>query len=178
MNLDREHSGGDREGIEALVREHSGRLKGSLRRRGLPEHAVDDVITEALLAVADKRRRGQALDKPVAFLFTVARNAAADKLTSLYGTEVANSEIVDEIQAPDMLDAIEMSEDVGRAIRLLPLRQRHVIEYRFLHDFTVAQTAQVLGIAEGTVGPTTKAAFRNLRKILGEKGGRREEETP
>lgn len=49
--------------IETLVREHGARLKGSLRRRGLPEHAVDDVITEALLVVADKRRRGQALDR-------------------------------------------------------------------------------------------------------------------
>lgn len=163
--------------IETLVRDHGGRLRGYLRRLGLPGHMAEDVLTDALLAVSDKRRRGQPLDYPRAFLFRVARNAAIDQLKGLYAEAVPDSDAVDEAAGPDMLDAVEVSEDLGRAIGQLPQRQRQVIELRYLRDFSVSETAQILGIAEGTVGPTTTAALRNLRRIIEEQGGGREEET-
>jgi RNA polymerase sigma factor (sigma-70 family) len=82
---------------------------------------------------------------------------------------------VEEAQAPDMLEVIEISADVRRAIRQLPRRQRQVVELRYLYEFSVAETAQILGMAEGTVGPTTKAALDKLKRIIEDHGGRWEE---
>ena len=135
------------------------------------------MLTDALLAVAGKRRRGHALDYPRAFLFTVARNAAVDRLKRRYAAEMPDSQVVDEARAPDMLDAVEASEDMAQAIRQLPARQRQVIKLRYLEGFSIAETAQILGIANGTVGPTASAALGNLKRIITGQGGHREEET-
>lgn len=162
--------------IEALVREHGGRLKGYLRQLGLPRDLADDAITDALLAVADKRRREEALPNPRGFIFTVARNAAVDLMRKLYASETPDSETVDTVQAPDMLDAVETSEDLRRALGHLPSRQRRMLELRYLGDFSVRETSQILGVAEGTVGPATAAAKRSLKRILSEQNGHGEED--
>lgn len=156
--------------IEALVREHGGPLKGYLQKLGISRDLADDAFTDALLAVVVKRRDEKPLTHPKAFLFTVARNAAFKRLKVL-GSELPDSEAVEGAQAPDMLEAIEISADVRRAIMQLPPRQRQVVEFRYLYDFSVAETAQILGMAEGTVGPTTKAALDNLKRIIEEHGG-------
>jgi RNA polymerase sigma-70 factor (ECF subfamily) len=163
--------------IEALLRDNGVSLRRSLRRFGLPEYLVDDVVVDALLAVVDKRRRDQPVLNPRAFLFRVARNAAVDQLKRLHGSEMADSGAIDAAQVPDMIDAAELSEDLSEAISQLPDRQRQVIEFRYLRGFSVAETAQILGIAKGTVGPTTTAAIRNLKQILRSKGRRGKEET-
>jgi len=76
-----------------------------------------------------------------------------------------------------MLAEAQVSLTLELAIERLPLRQRQVIELRYLRDFSVAETAEILGIAEGTVGPTTTSAIRKLRQFLEEHGETWKEET-
>lgn len=45
-------------------------------------------------------------------------------------------------------------------IKQLSGRQRQVIELRYLGNLTVEETAEILDMAKGTVGPTTKTALR------------------
>jgi RNA polymerase sigma factor (sigma-70 family) len=166
--------------IESLAWECGHALRQHLRggKILLPEHLVGEVINDALLVVVDKRRRGHTLTNPRAYLFRVARNAAIDRLTSLYAVEVPDSPAVEWMRGQTgMLAEAQVSEGLRLAIEQLPTRQRQVIELRYLRDFSVAETAEILGMAEGTVGPTTTSAVRKLKQFFTERGGTWEEET-
>jgi RNA polymerase sigma factor (sigma-70 family) len=154
--------------IEALVAEHCQDLARYLQygRLRLPEHLVGEVINDALLVVVDKRRRGHTIGNVRSYLFTVARNAAIDCLKTRYAAETLGLETIAGYQAEhDMLTSVETRQDLRNAMRLLPRRQQQVLELRRL-GFTVGETAEILGIAEGTVGATTTAARRRLEQIM------------
>src|ERR1700730_13939353 len=147
--------------IEALVAEHCKDLERYLRsgKIRLPEHLVGEVINDALLVIADKRRRGHTFGNVGAYLFRVARNAAIDRLKTRYAAGIPDPGAVERPDEHDTLADAEISLDLRHAINQLPHRQRQVIELRYIGDFTVRETAEILGIAEGSVGPTTTAAL-------------------
>ena len=48
-------------------------------------------------------------------------------------------------------DAVVLRDQLVRAMSVLPPRQRAVVVLRYLHDYSEAETAALLGIAVGTV---------------------------
>jgi RNA polymerase sigma-70 factor (ECF subfamily) len=155
--------------IEEIVRDCRGDLERYLcsGKILLPAYLAGEVINDALLVIAMKRRRGDVLTNTKAYLFRVARNAAIDRLKGQYAITVPDSQALDRYREPrDQLAHVELSEDLRRAIKQLPPRQRQVIELRYLGDFSVEETARILGVAKGTVGPTTADALRRLKRIM------------
>lgn len=63
-------------------------------------------------------------------------------------------------------DAIDRRHVLVRALRELPRVQREVLACRYLLDTPVAETAQVLGIAEGTVKSAASRGLEQLRTVL------------
>lgn len=165
--------------IEALVAQHGEDLERYLRRGKicLPEHLVGEVINDALLVIVDKRRRGHSLNDVGAYLFVVARNAAIDRLRTLYAAGIPDQRVTeDRRNGYDMLANAEVSHDLRNAIKRLSRRQQQVIELRYLRDFTVEETARILDVAKGTVGPTTTAALHRLKDIMTQHGETWEEQ--
>lgn len=56
--------------------------------------------------------------------------------------------------------------DLGRALAALPARQRTMVVLRHLEDLSVAEVADLLGVAEGTVKSQTARGVHALRLAL------------
>jgi RNA polymerase sigma-70 factor (sigma-E family) len=55
----------------------------------------------------------------------------------------------------------------------LPPQQRAVIVLRYLQDLSIKQTAEVLGVSEGTVKSQTSDALASLRSMIAKEGSDR-----
>jgi RNA polymerase sigma-70 factor (ECF subfamily) len=58
------------------------------------------------------------------------------------------------------------AQSLWRAVRQLSVEDQQVIYYRFFLDLPVAETAQALGVAEGTVKSRLHRALERLRKVI------------
>jgi RNA polymerase sigma-70 factor, ECF subfamily len=169
-----------KEEVESLLREHGAAIRRQLRGRGFRKDVIEDAIIDGLLAVMQKRRSGDLVEDPKAFLFVVAYHAAIRKSKALHAVEFPDSpaiELMHDQPERDDEDRARERKALRQAIMQLAPRQREVIELRFLRGFSVADTAAIMGIKAGTVGPATTSAVRNLKQILTEPAGIWEEET-
>ena len=67
------------------------------------------------------------------------------------------------------------TDRLARALRLLAPRQRQCVVLRFVEDLDVRQTAELLGVSEGTVKSSTYQGIAALRKSLSDNGSQKQE---
>ncbi|NYJ02525.1 RNA polymerase sigma-70 factor (sigma-E family) [Nocardioides thalensis] len=75
-------------------------------------------------------------------------------------------EAVSELLPDRSVELAASDMDLSRALSLLPPQQRAVVALRYLDDLSVAETADALGIATGTVKSQTSRALDSLRALL------------
>jgi RNA polymerase sigma factor (sigma-70 family) len=63
-------------------------------------------------------------------------------------------------------EAVERREALDQALEALPSAQREVLILRFFFDLSVADTAALLEVAEGTVKSATHRGLEQLHKLL------------
>jgi RNA polymerase sigma-70 factor (sigma-E family) len=153
-------------GFDELCRSLSPRLVGSLTLQTGDRSRAEDVAQEALARAWLRWDEVAAMANPNGWVFTVAFNLAKSgrrrqgiesraNLRSVGGAETVGTDA-------DVADRLALDG----ALRQMPNRQRSVIALRYYAGFSVAETAQVMGCAEGTVKSLTSAALQKLRSIL------------
>jgi RNA polymerase sigma factor (sigma-70 family) len=123
---------------------------------------AEDVAAETLARVYARWPRISGHVRPWAV--TVATNLALDRGRRF---RTAQAHRADLAGGDAHLDPhLEQRLDLQRALLTLPKRQREVIALRFLADWSVAQTAEALGMDVGTVKSHTSRGLARLRTIV------------
>ncbi len=161
---------------EALVRslyaEHGRSLLAYATRLTGDQAAAEDVVQETLLRAwkhADDLRNN--VGSVRGWLLTVARNIITDRARAraVRPTEVNQEVEVPAAQRDHADDVVNAMTVLGAMDRLSPDHRAVLVEL-YYRGRTVSETANVLGIAPGTVKSRSYHAVRALRATLGQPG--------
>ena len=122
----------------------------------------EDLVQEALLKVAHRWHRMEG--DPEAYVRRVMVTTNISRWRRHRGREVLSAEPTRgrERVAPGP----ETGEwDVGPALRQLTPRQRTVLVLRYVEDRSIAETAELTGMRQGTVKSTTREALAAVRRL-------------
>ena len=126
------------------------------------QHAdAEDLVQVALVKAVPHWRR--IADNPEPYVRRVLARESVSRWRRRRWREVSSAVLPETAH----LDAdVAAKEDLRRALASLAPRQRAVIVLRYFEDLSVAETAEALGIAAGTVTSQTRDALRVLRERL------------
>ncbi|WP_028654298.1 SigE family RNA polymerase sigma factor [Nocardioides sp. J54] len=121
-------------------------------------HAAEDLVQTALVKVVGRWRRIQADPEP--YVRTVLGRESVNRWRRRRWREVTTDQLPEAVGREDgTVDRL----DLRAALDRLAPRQRAVLVLRYYEDLTEAQTAEVLGIAVGTVKSHARDALARLR---------------
>jgi RNA polymerase sigma-70 factor, ECF subfamily len=142
-----------------------------MRDRDQAEDLMHEVYVRVLRAYSGFE--GKSSEKT--WLFSIAKNVAIDhyrknsvrRKHSFDKFDWEKSELVSTETLPDNL--IVLNEEMKELLNVLDTctgDQKMVIHMRYIHDLSIADTAEVLGWSEGKVKTTQHRAINALRKKL------------
>jgi RNA polymerase sigma-70 factor (sigma-E family) len=127
-------------------------------------HLAEDLLQTVLAKVWPKWQR-IAGDSPEAYVRKAMVNTFSSWWQRRWRGEVPH-DVLPEVAAADVFDAVDLEHSLAAAIRLLPARQRAVVVLRYFEDLSVEETAEVLGCRAGTVKSQAAKALATLRGRL------------
>ena len=149
--------------FESFAGAVSPRLLRSARLLTGDRHLAEDLVQATLLKIYLRWSRSGSWDSPVAYaqraLYTTFCSWRGRRWSGEHSTGVLPDSAVPAVVGAD-------AGAVDAALRDLPRRQRAVVVARFYDDLSVRQTAELLGIAEGTVKSQTARGLDRLRTVL------------
>jgi RNA polymerase sigma-70 factor (sigma-E family) len=151
--------------FEEFFRERYGEVLRSMRLMA-GDHARAEELTQEAFARAYRHwRRVCALDRPVAWVYVVATNEAR-RGWRREQREASTTSRVDTAAADDATGPIATALDVRAALAQLTDRQRAAVVLRYVADLPIAEIAEVMGCAPGTVKATLHQALAHMRVEL------------
>jgi RNA polymerase sigma factor (sigma-70 family) len=137
----------------------------------LPDVAEDLTAETFLKVVRAERRFDTAQGSPRAWILTVARNVLGDwRRRARLRQYVALGSMHDLVyDAPSAEERLLKEEEIGRvldAVAVLGAADRELISLRYGSGLDIAEMAEALGVATGTVRTRLWRALDRLRKLL------------
>lgn len=139
------------------------RLLASLTLVTEDAHAAADATAEAMARALERWRRVRSMDVPEAWTYRVAVNVwKRQQRRSTLGRSLLRRTVPRSEQSTTAVLPVELRDLVDA----LPHRQREVLVLRLVLGLSQAETAALLGLAEGTVASTLSDAKRSMRTEL------------
>jgi RNA polymerase sigma factor (sigma-70 family) len=162
----------DQRDEKAFVRvfQHFGpRVKAFLMRTGMDAALSEECAQEVLVTVWKKAHLYDASRaSPSTWIFTIARNKKIDVLRKQRRPEPEDLTWGPE-EEPDQADILGLqqeSEQLSRALRDLPKKQRELIEKAYFGDLSHSEIAAQTGLPLGTIKSRIRLALERLRHSL------------
>ena len=161
------HTHGDPDAFGELFRRHKDRMWGvALRTCGNPDLAAD-AVQDAFLSAFRRSDSYRGEAAVTTWLHRITVNACLDRLRRIKPTS--------ELPEFDLTDGADAPRDVGirltvqEALAQLPEQQRAALVLVDMYAVPVAEAAQILEVAEGTVKSRCFRGRAALAQILAEK---------
>lgn len=156
---------GEQDALAELFKRHNSKMLGIAYRVTRNNADAEDVVQNALISVmrAAHKFRGEAA--VTTWLFRIVTNAAIDKIRSLKAHPMY--ELPSELPVTtNDINIKDLSIDLVKALKSLPLNQRNVVLLIDLGGWTIADVAQKLKCAPGTVKSRCHRAHLKLAQEL------------
>jgi RNA polymerase sigma-70 factor (ECF subfamily) len=159
------HVAGDRFAFAELFHRHHRQLHRIARLTSRCTEDAEDALQEAMASAhraAGSFRHDAAVSS---WLHRIVVNACLDRLRR---NKAHLTTVLDDVYpVPDRTTQVETAIAVQRALMRLPVEQRAAVVAVDMHGYSVADTARLLGVAEGTVKSRCARARVRLAAILG-----------
>jgi RNA polymerase sigma-70 factor (ECF subfamily) len=168
---------GDSSALDALYERYSSPVYSLVWKiLQKPEEAEDVAIDVFWQVWRQAGRYDPSRGAPAAWIFTVARSRAIDRLRARHRREdrtissddpAVNLDPMDENAAPDLVASFRQTRDTVRAsMKTLSAVQREAIELAFFKGLTHVEIAQQLGQPLGTIKTRIRQGLIKLRATL------------
>jgi RNA polymerase sigma factor (sigma-70 family) len=163
-------AGGDEDALHVLVLRHSAWLKIRLARRCADPDAVADVLQDTFVAAWKGARQWRGDGEVAAWLWGIAvrrlvSRVQRQKVPSMLPLETESFDSGRFRVEEQLLLGVEHG-DVGSALRKLSPELRAVVQATILDGLSTRETAQLLGLPQGTVKGRIRKAKSQLRTEL------------
>jgi RNA polymerase sigma-70 factor (ECF subfamily) len=160
------HVAGDRYAFEELFYRHHRQLYRLAQITSRSAEDAADALQDAMLSAhrtAASFRHDAAVSS---WLYRIVVNACLDRLrrSKTHATTVLHD---DACQVGDPTPRVDTAIMVERALMRLPVAQRAAVVAVDMQGYSVAETARMLGVAEGTVKSRCSRARAKLAEVLG-----------
>ena len=159
------HGAGDRDAFGELFHRHQRQLHRLARLTTRTREDAEDALQDAMLSAhrgAGSFRNDAAVGS---WLHRIVVNACLDRLRRAKAHPTAPLE--DIYPVADRTAQVETAIVVQRALMRLPVEQRAAVVAVDMQGYSVADTAALLGVAEGTVKSRCSRARVRLAELLG-----------
>jgi RNA polymerase sigma-70 factor, ECF subfamily len=165
---------GEAEALAALHRDHAAALWGYVVRLTGDRARAEDIVQETMVRAWRHHLVDGEGGSARAWLFTVARHLVTDEARSAHARhEALTSDGVPEpVATPDSTDALFDAMVVSDALLALTEDHRAVVIRAYYGRLTIAEIADELDLAPGTVKSRLHYGLRGLRLALEERGVR------
>lgn len=162
----------DESRLQAIVAEHFDVLWRFLRRLGIPAADVDDAVQEVILVLSRKLPQVEPQSERSFVLSTAFRVASGFRRQARRRREVDEAPILELVSSePDpeaWAEKRRLRELLGRVLAELPLELRAVFVLYEIEELTMAQIAQALELAPGTVASRLRRAREAFEHLAAE----------
>lgn len=158
--------GGEEDALRRLVARWSLRLKGHAARLTGDPHGAADVAQEAWIAIV---RGLSGLEDPACFrrwAYRIVTNKSADWVRHRQTHRARNAPLVEEPTVASAEPADERIDALGAALAELPDKDRTILAMHYTESMPLAEIAEALTLAVGTVKSRLYHARQRLKAAL------------
>jgi RNA polymerase sigma-70 factor (ECF subfamily) len=159
------HVAGDRHAFAELFQRHHRQLHRLARLTSRTHEDAEDALQDAMVSAhrgAGSFRHDAAVSS---WLHRIVVNACLDRLRR--NKTHLTTALDDVYPVADRTSQVETAIAVHRALMRLPVEQRAAVVAVDMQGYSVAETARMLGVAEGTVKSRCSRARAKLAEALG-----------
>jgi RNA polymerase sigma factor (sigma-70 family) len=159
----------DRAAFAALFRHFAPRVKGFLMKSGAGATMAEECAQDVMATLWQKAHQFDPARASVGtWVYTIARNRRIDMLRKSLRAEPEDLDWGPEAE-PDQAEIYEAQQEtqrLGRALAVLPDKQRALIERAYYGDLSHSEIAAETGLPLGTIKSRIRLALDRLRQEM------------